>query len=171
MRGVVARFFLPPRRVGFQGPARPRLHNLQRSWRCQETIHWCLVGSLRYLWRQSEHEDLQHSWRHATPHLCWPVGRVGHSDGRPKANVNHFTKLGVYEVALPRSDGGHFLIDLCEFDHDPRKDPPLSEYVVSDHDPFCVALLSEEATAPECMPMFEKDGYCLLHLEVGNVSS
>ncbi len=31
-------------------------------------------------------------------------------------------------VALPRSDNGHFLIDLCEYDDDPTKDPLFREF-------------------------------------------
>ena len=74
-----------------------------------------------------------------------------------QANVNNFTKLGVYEVSLPRSDGGHFLIDLCDFDTDPRKDPRYSQFVITDN--VCAALLSEEAEEKWCMPMVEDYGY------------
>ena len=39
-------------------------------------------------------------------------------------------RANIHDVALPRSDNGHFLVDLCKYDDDPTADPLFREFVI-----------------------------------------
>ncbi len=47
-----------------------------------------------------------------------------------RRNVHSFEALGVHNVAMPRSDGGHFLVDVCAYGEDPASDPLFAEFVM-----------------------------------------
>ncbi len=66
-----------------------------------------------------------------------------------KRNVHSFEKLDVHDVALPRSTGGHFLVDLCQYGEDPASDPLFAEFLVEPQEQALLAVTGDTFEAFE----------------------